>query len=154
MTFQQLLNGAEVLSQTGNPAVSGVEYDSRRVHPGTVFVAMKGESSDLLRNHVNQSAVRDEQVQQSVVVEVLRAVSPTHILGVCLGDTGPLADVVEHIAAQIPVHAVVLGVGNEEPHLAVVLEIGEYRSHGGSVLAVLSECHAGLSGNLLEGPVL
>src|ERR1035438_1404382 len=46
MTFQQLLNGAEVLSQTGNPAVTGVEYDSRRVRPGTVFVAMKGESSD------------------------------------------------------------------------------------------------------------
>src|ERR1035438_10087236 len=46
MTFQQLLNGAEVLSQTGNPAVTGVEYDSRRVRPGTVFVAMKGETSD------------------------------------------------------------------------------------------------------------
>jgi UDP-N-acetylmuramoyl-L-alanyl-D-glutamate--2,6-diaminopimelate ligase len=46
MTFQQLLQGAEVLSQSGNAAVSGVEYDSRRVRPGTVFVAMKGESSD------------------------------------------------------------------------------------------------------------
>jgi UDP-N-acetylmuramoyl-L-alanyl-D-glutamate--2,6-diaminopimelate ligase len=46
MTFQQLLQGAEVLSQSGNPAVAGVEYDSRRVHPGTVFVAMKGETSD------------------------------------------------------------------------------------------------------------
>lgn len=46
MTFQQLLQGAEVLSQSGNPAVTGVEYDSRRVRPGTVFVAMKGESSD------------------------------------------------------------------------------------------------------------
>jgi UDP-N-acetylmuramoyl-L-alanyl-D-glutamate--2,6-diaminopimelate ligase len=46
MTFQQLLDGAEVLSQSGNPPVAGVEYDSRRVRPGTVFVAMKGESSD------------------------------------------------------------------------------------------------------------
>src|SRR6266496_4194019 len=50
MTFQQLLQGAEVLSQTGNstgnPAVIGVEYDSRRVRPGVVFVAMKGETSD------------------------------------------------------------------------------------------------------------
>jgi UDP-N-acetylmuramoyl-L-alanyl-D-glutamate--2,6-diaminopimelate ligase len=46
MTFQQLLQGAEILSQSGNPAVTGVEYDSRRVCPGTVFVAMKGESSD------------------------------------------------------------------------------------------------------------
>ncbi|MFZ0688055.1 MAG: UDP-N-acetylmuramoyl-L-alanyl-D-glutamate--2,6-diaminopimelate ligase [Terriglobales bacterium] len=46
MTFQQLLQGAEVLSQSGNPGVAGVEYDSRRVRPGSVFVAMKGESSD------------------------------------------------------------------------------------------------------------
>jgi UDP-N-acetylmuramoyl-L-alanyl-D-glutamate--2,6-diaminopimelate ligase len=46
MNFQELLQGAEVLSQSGNPAVAGVEYDSRRVRPGTVFVAMKGETSD------------------------------------------------------------------------------------------------------------
>ena len=46
MTFQQLLQGAEVLSQSGNPAIAGVEYDSRRVRPGTLFVAMKGETSD------------------------------------------------------------------------------------------------------------
>jgi len=46
MKFQQLLDGAEILSQSGNPPVSGIEYDSRHVRPGTVFVAMKGESSD------------------------------------------------------------------------------------------------------------
>src|ERR1700723_2613651 len=46
MTFQQVLDGAEVLAQSGDPAVSGVEYDSRRVKPGGVFVAMSGESSD------------------------------------------------------------------------------------------------------------
>ena len=46
MNFLQLLDGAEVLSQSGNPNVSGVEYDSRRVQPGDVFVAMRGESSD------------------------------------------------------------------------------------------------------------
>ena len=46
MNFQQLLYGAEVLAQSGNPEVSGVEYDSRRVKPGDTFVAMQGESSD------------------------------------------------------------------------------------------------------------
>ncbi len=46
MTFQQLLDGAEVLAHSGDPGVSGVEYDSRRVRPGCVFVAMRGESSD------------------------------------------------------------------------------------------------------------
>src|SRR5260370_41230622 len=45
MTFHQLLQGAEVLFQSGNPAVAGVEYDSRRVCPGTVFVTLKGDTS-------------------------------------------------------------------------------------------------------------
>lgn len=46
MTFQHLLDGAEFLSQSGNPEVTSVEYDSRRVRPGSLFVAMQGESSD------------------------------------------------------------------------------------------------------------
>src|SRR6202165_5237027 len=46
MTFQHLLDGAEVLAQNGDPSVSGVEYDSRRVKPGCAFVAMHGETSD------------------------------------------------------------------------------------------------------------
>lgn len=46
MTFQHLLDGAEFLAVTGNPDVTSVEYDSRRVKPGGVFVAMRGETSD------------------------------------------------------------------------------------------------------------
>jgi len=46
MTFQQLLDGVEVLAQAGDAAVTGVEYDSRRVRPGCLFVAIHGESSD------------------------------------------------------------------------------------------------------------
>ena len=46
MNFQTLLDGAEILEQAGNPPVTGVEYDSRLVKPGSVFVAMRGESSD------------------------------------------------------------------------------------------------------------
>ena len=46
MNFQQILEGAEILSQSGDPVVNGIEFDSRRVKPGNVFVAMKGETSD------------------------------------------------------------------------------------------------------------
>jgi UDP-N-acetylmuramoyl-L-alanyl-D-glutamate--2,6-diaminopimelate ligase len=46
MTFQQILDGAEVLCQRGNPDVTGLEYDSRRVKPGDVFLAMRGETDD------------------------------------------------------------------------------------------------------------
>src|SRR6267154_3227584 len=46
MNFLELLYGAEVLVQSGNPGIGGLEYDSRRIKPGDLFVAMKGESSD------------------------------------------------------------------------------------------------------------
>ncbi len=46
MRFQQLLEGAEFLFQRGNPEISGLDYDSRRVQPGWCFVAMKGEKTD------------------------------------------------------------------------------------------------------------
>ena len=46
MTLLDVLDGVEIIAQSGNPQVTGVEYDSRRVKPGDVFVAMRGESSD------------------------------------------------------------------------------------------------------------
>jgi len=46
MTFQQILQAAEVLAESGNPAITGIEYDSRRLKPGNVFVAIQGEASD------------------------------------------------------------------------------------------------------------
>ncbi|HET7209679.1 MAG TPA: UDP-N-acetylmuramoyl-L-alanyl-D-glutamate--2,6-diaminopimelate ligase [Terriglobales bacterium] len=46
MTFQQLLDGAEVLSLSGNPSITGLDYDSRRIKPGYMFIAMRGETSD------------------------------------------------------------------------------------------------------------
>src|SRR6266849_4020945 len=58
LTFLDLLQGVEVNAQSGNPAdnpgvnpagnpkITGIEYDSRRVKPGDVFVAMQGGSSD------------------------------------------------------------------------------------------------------------
>ncbi len=46
MNFIDLLDGVEILASSGNPQVTGVEYDSRQVKSGDLFVAMKGESSD------------------------------------------------------------------------------------------------------------
>lgn len=46
MNFPEVLYGAEVLTQSGNPGIGGLEYDSRRIKPGDLFVAMRGESSD------------------------------------------------------------------------------------------------------------
>jgi UDP-N-acetylmuramoyl-L-alanyl-D-glutamate--2,6-diaminopimelate ligase len=46
MNFLELLDGVEVLAQDGDAFVSGLQYDSRKLKAGNVFVAMKGESTD------------------------------------------------------------------------------------------------------------
>ena len=46
MIFSELLWGLGVSHSGGDPEVSGLDYNSRRVQPGWVFVAMRGESSD------------------------------------------------------------------------------------------------------------
>jgi len=46
MNFLQLLDGAEVLDERGDPPIAGLDYDSRRVRPGWCFVAMRGEHTD------------------------------------------------------------------------------------------------------------
>ncbi len=46
MNFQRLLEGAEILAQQGDPEITGLDYDSRRIKPGYAFVAMHGESTD------------------------------------------------------------------------------------------------------------
>lgn len=44
--LEHILDGAELLSRSGEAEVRGVAYDSRQVRPGDLFVAMKGGSSD------------------------------------------------------------------------------------------------------------
>jgi len=46
-TISQLLQGVESIRRAGpDPEVRGVEYDSRRVGPGSLFVAMQGGTTD------------------------------------------------------------------------------------------------------------
>jgi UDP-N-acetylmuramoyl-L-alanyl-D-glutamate--2,6-diaminopimelate ligase len=47
MRFEELLSGAEVVRRAGPGAeIGGVEYDSRRVSPGSLFLAMHGGTTD------------------------------------------------------------------------------------------------------------
>jgi UDP-N-acetylmuramoyl-L-alanyl-D-glutamate--2,6-diaminopimelate ligase len=46
MDFFQLIDGAEILSCSGNAGIHGLDYDSRRVEPGWCFVAMRGGTTD------------------------------------------------------------------------------------------------------------
>ena len=54
----EALRGAEVLRRMGEDvAIRGVEYDSRRVEPGSLFVAMRGETTDGNR-YIEQAIAR------------------------------------------------------------------------------------------------
>ncbi|MBK7131465.1 MAG: UDP-N-acetylmuramoyl-L-alanyl-D-glutamate--2,6-diaminopimelate ligase [Bacteroidales bacterium] len=46
--IEEILKGIDVISVTGDmsSAVSGIEFDSRNVTPGTLFVAVRGQKSD------------------------------------------------------------------------------------------------------------
>src|SRR6202020_1001268 len=58
VTLNEALRGADVLRRIGDDAaVSGVEYDSRRVQPGSLFVAMQGETTDGNR-YIEQAVAR------------------------------------------------------------------------------------------------
>src|SRR5215472_16413680 len=46
MNFSELLHGIQVPHSGGNPQIQGLDYDSRRVKPGWLFVAMRGEATD------------------------------------------------------------------------------------------------------------
>ena len=47
MRYSEILAGVEVLERSGpDPEIAGVEYDSRRVGEGALFVAMRGETVD------------------------------------------------------------------------------------------------------------
>src|SRR5215471_11854476 len=46
MKFRELLHNVEVSSSSGDAEISSVEYDSRKIQPGALFIAMRGESTD------------------------------------------------------------------------------------------------------------
>jgi UDP-N-acetylmuramoyl-L-alanyl-D-glutamate--2,6-diaminopimelate ligase len=75
MTFLDLLDGVEVLAQSGNAEIRGVEYDSRQVLPATLFVAMRGECTD--GNQYIQQAV--ERGATAIVTDAAPANLPRHL---------------------------------------------------------------------------
>lgn len=46
MKFRDLLENVDVSSSSGDAAISSIEYDSRKIQPGALFLAMRGESTD------------------------------------------------------------------------------------------------------------
>src|SRR5437868_14324630 len=72
MKFQEIMRDVKPLSIAGDAGVQGIAYDSRKIRPGFVFVAMHGESSD--GNRFIDAAIRAGAV---AVVSDSADVSPT-----------------------------------------------------------------------------
>jgi len=46
MKFRDIMRNVETLAISGDAEITGIAYDSRKVKPGFLFLAMRGESSD------------------------------------------------------------------------------------------------------------
>lgn len=75
MKFQEILRDVEVLSARGDADIQGIAYDSRKVRPGFLFVAMRGESCD--GNHFVATAIRDGAA--AIVSDSAEVKPPTNV---------------------------------------------------------------------------
>ena len=108
----------------------------------------------LLRNQVNQPAVKNQNVREAVVVEVVDARAPAHVLRIGLRDAGLGADIFKAHLARVVQQPVIVPVGDPQVQQAAPFEIGKHRAHRRSGFSILSEGRAGVVGHLLEGPVV
>jgi len=68
-------------------------------HVGELVVAGATKHGVFLGNEMNQTTMKDKDVEQSVIVEVIDACSPTDVLRIGLGDSGLCANIFEgHLA--------------------------------------------------------
>ena len=114
--------------------------DERTCRRGDILefpVPQAAEDGMLHRNHVNQPAVRDEEILPSVVIEIVDAGSPTGVLRGKLRDARLLGVVLKLQVAGVLHESVVFRVGNPKIDLPVVIEIEENRTHRGSILSAL-----------------
>src|SRR3954468_5953261 len=102
---------------------------------------------------MDQSAVKDQEVEPAVVVVVIDSAAPAGVLRIGLGDTGTRTDVLETVTSSVAHQAVVFGVGDPEIEAAIAVDVGEHWSHRGCVFTVLSVSDPLFCGNFVKGAV-
>src|SRR5215469_13586625 len=108
----------------------------------------------LLRDEVNEAAVKDEDVGMAVVVVVVDAGAPADVLRVGLRDAIGGADVLKALLPLVPQQPVVVAIGNPQVKRPAAFQIGEYGAHRRSRFAVLAECRACLVADLFKCAVM
>jgi UDP-N-acetylmuramoyl-L-alanyl-D-glutamate--2,6-diaminopimelate ligase len=95
MTIENILEGIEVVSVLGSPGtiIETVEFDSRKVTPGSLFVAVKGTNSDG-HNYISSAiksgavAVICENIPENTTegVCIVRTIDSEKALGIAAGN--------------------------------------------------------------------
>jgi UDP-N-acetylmuramoyl-L-alanyl-D-glutamate--2,6-diaminopimelate ligase len=87
MKLSELLNGIEGCERTGDPGreIEAIAYDSRKVQPGSLFVAFKGHSEDghaYIQDAVRRgaAAVLAERIPAGLGVTGIRVADPKRVL--------------------------------------------------------------------------
>jgi UDP-N-acetylmuramoyl-L-alanyl-D-glutamate--2,6-diaminopimelate ligase len=95
MTIEHILKGIEIVSFSGSltTVVEGIEFDSRKVVPGSLFVAVKGYNSDG-HNYISSAissgaaAVICENVPENAYegICIIRTIDSSKALGIAAGN--------------------------------------------------------------------
>src|ERR1035437_4711659 len=103
---------------------------------------------------MNKPAVEDENVELSVVIEVVDARAPAYVLRVGLRDAVGRAYVLKAHFAGVMQQPVIVAIGDPQVQHATALEVRKDRAHRRSGFSILPVGRARLVGNLLEGSIV
>src|ERR1700685_693618 len=104
----------------------------------------------LLGYLVDQSAVEDQQILESVIIVVVNARARTGVLTGVLRNSGLLRHIFELAITFVSEEPVVFGIADPQIAPATVVHIEEHRAHGGAALPVLAEGGPRFHGNLFK----
>src|SRR5579863_3885723 len=102
---------------------------------------------------MDKAAVKNQNVEPAVVIEVINAATRACVLRRCLRNSGGRADVLETVRSRVAHQPVVFGIRYPEIEAAIAIHIRKYGAHGGSVLAILSVGDTHLTGNFFKGAI-
>ena len=108
----------------------------------------------LLRDQVNQPAVKNKNVELAVVVEVVYARAPTRVLRIRLRDAVGCANVLKTHLSRVVQQPVVAPVSHPKIKQSSAFEIGKDRPHRRSGLAILSVGRVRIAANLFKGSIM
>jgi UDP-N-acetylmuramoyl-L-alanyl-D-glutamate--2,6-diaminopimelate ligase len=155
MLFSQAIRGVELAAQTGPDVdVVRVDYDSRRVGPGDIFLAMRGESVD--GNRFIASAV--ERGASSIVTDdadvfgSLQVTNPKLALGLCGHGRRALAGIAANLLGHPERRLKICGVTGTNGKTTTAFLLEAMLEAAGRKTALVGTIAYHLNGEVLAAP--